>query len=50
MIQLIHDRFHVPLHPVLHDKAVADAIEEHQVTQTFFPVGAMLANSLLWTP
>ena len=37
--QLIHHRFHVPLHPVLHDKAVVDAVEEHQVTRDFLPGG-----------
>jgi hypothetical protein len=33
--QLIHDRFHIPLHPVLRDKAVANAVEEHQITRDF---------------
>ena len=36
---MIHYRFHVPLHPVLHDKAVIDAIEQHQVTGDFLSGG-----------
>jgi hypothetical protein len=37
--QLIHHRFHVPLHPVLRDKAVGDAVEEHQVTRDLLSGG-----------